>query len=107
MLDAPTIDYMIEKNPSRGLKQVPIQADPAFPQLTSKQYTVLGMNGQNTDLFDAFNAGIAWLWRTKQVNGLMAKYGVDNPDYLMPPPKGSAHWRGSRRRWDYHRSICT
>ncbi len=87
VLDAPTIDYMIEKNPSWGLKQVPIQPDAAFPQLTSKQYTVMGMNGQNTDLFDAFNAGVAWLWRTKQIDAMMAKYGVDNPDYLVPPAK--------------------
>jgi ABC-type amino acid transport substrate-binding protein len=85
MLDAPTVDYMILQNPGYGLKQVPVAHDAAFPQLTSKQHTVMGMNQDNPDLFDAVNAGVAWLWRTKTNAQLLAKYGVANPDYLVPP----------------------
>jgi len=59
--------------------------DPAFPQLTSKQHTVMGMNQENPDLFDAVNAGVKWLWQTKLNAKLLAKYGVGNPDYLVPP----------------------
>jgi polar amino acid transport system substrate-binding protein len=64
-LDAPTVAYLIQQNPSWGLKQVPLDQDSAFPILTTKQHTVFGLNGENSDLFDAVNAGVAWLWRTK------------------------------------------
>jgi ABC-type amino acid transport substrate-binding protein len=87
VLDAPLVDYMILKNPDWNLKQVPIAPDPAFPQLTGKQHTVMGMNQQNFDLFDAVNAGVKWLWKTKQNAVLMQKYGIGNPDYLVSPEK--------------------
>jgi ABC-type amino acid transport substrate-binding protein len=87
VLDAPLVDYMILKNPDWNLKQVPMAPDPAFPQLTSKQHTVMGMNQQNFDLFDAVNAGVKWLWKTKQNAVLMQKYGIGNPGYLVPPEK--------------------
>jgi polar amino acid transport system substrate-binding protein len=85
MLDPPTVDYMILQNADWGLKQIPIVHDDAFPQLTSKQHTVMGMNQGNPDLFDAVNAGVAWLWKTNTNGQLLAKYGVKNPDYLVPP----------------------
>ena len=84
-LDAPTVDYMILQNPGWGLKQVPVVHSDAFPQLTSKQHTVMGMNQDNPDLFDAVNAGVKWLWRTKLNAQCLARYGVANPDYLVPP----------------------
>ena len=87
VLDAPLVDYMILKNPSWNLKQVPMMHDDAFPQITSKQHTVMGMNQQNFDLFDAVNAGVKWMWKTGQNAALMKKYGIANPDYLVPPPK--------------------
>jgi polar amino acid transport system substrate-binding protein len=87
VLDGPLVDYMILKNPNWNLKQVPLAADPAFPQLTSKQHTVMGMNQENFDLFDAVNAGVKWMWQTRQNAALMQKYGISNPDYLVPPEK--------------------
>jgi ABC-type amino acid transport substrate-binding protein len=87
VLDGPLVDYMILKNPNWNLKQVALTADPAFPQLTSKQHTVMGMNQENYDLFDAVNAGVKWMWQTKQNAALMQKYGISNPDYLIPPEK--------------------
>lgn len=85
ILDAPTVDYMILQNPGWGLKQVPVVHNADFPQLTSKQHTVMGLNQDNPDLFDAVNAGVKWLWRTKLNAEFLAKYGVKNPDYLVPP----------------------
>jgi polar amino acid transport system substrate-binding protein len=87
VLDGPLVDYLILKNPNWNLKQIPIVPDPAFPQLTSKQHTVMGMNQENFDLFDAVNQGVKWLWKTKQNGELMRKYGISNPDYLVPPDK--------------------
>jgi polar amino acid transport system substrate-binding protein len=87
VLDGPLVDYMILNNPNWNLKQVALMVDPAFPQLTSRQHTVLGMNQQNFDLFDAVNAGVKWMWRTKQNAELMRRYGINNPDYLIAPEK--------------------
>src|SRR4051812_8620805 len=87
VLDGPLVDYMILKNPNWNLKQVPLLPDPAYPQLTSKQHTVLGMTPDNPDLFDAVNAGVKWMWKTGQNAALMKKYGISNPDYLVPPEK--------------------
>ena len=85
VLDGPLVDYMILKNPNWNLKQVALVADADFPQLTSKQHTVTGMNQDNHDLFDAVNAGVKWMWATKQNAALMQKYGIGNPDYLVAP----------------------
>jgi ABC-type amino acid transport substrate-binding protein len=89
VLDGPLVDYMILKNPNWNLKQVPMVLDADYPQLTSKQFTVMGMNQDNHDLFDAVNAGVKWMWKTKQNAALMQKYGIGNPDYLVPPPKNA------------------
>src|SRR5262245_6826667 len=83
-LDAPTIDYLSLQDPGWGLKQVPMLFDKAFPLLTSKRPSAMGMNQDNPDLFDAVNDGVKWLWRTKLNARLLAKYGVTNPDYLVP-----------------------
>ena len=85
-LDGPLMDYMILQNPSWELKTVALQHDPAFPQFTSKQYTVMGMNQDNHELFDAVNDGVKWLWATGKNADLMREYGIKNPDYLVPPP---------------------
>jgi polar amino acid transport system substrate-binding protein len=85
LLDGPLMDYMILQNPDWELKTVPLRRDPGFPQLTSKQHTVMGMNQENHDLFDAVNAGVKWLWATKTNAALMQKFGIKNPDYLEPP----------------------
>jgi polar amino acid transport system substrate-binding protein len=85
MLDPPIIDYMILQNPEIGIKQVPMKQDPAFPDVTGKQFSVIGMNIENFDLFDAFNDGVKWLWKTGQNKEILAKYGITNPDYLVPP----------------------
>ena len=84
-LDAPTVAYLIKQNPSWGLKQVPLDQDSAFPILTTKQHTVFGLNGENSDLFDAVNAGVAWLWRTKLNAHLLTKYGISSATYYVPP----------------------
>ena len=84
VLDAPFVAALLQSNAAVGLKQMPIAQDPAYPILTSKQNTVMGMNAQNTDLFDAVNAGVRWLWASKANAAILAKYGMTDPDYLTP-----------------------
>jgi polar amino acid transport system substrate-binding protein len=84
VLDAPIIDYIIQQNPDFKLKQLPLAADPAFPALTSKFSAIWGMDPKNYDLFDAVNQGLAWLHKSGEVARVLAKYGITNPDYLVP-----------------------
>jgi ABC-type amino acid transport substrate-binding protein len=86
VLDAPTIDYMIQQNPNWGLKQIPIAFDAAFPSLTGKFASIWGVSPDKPELFDGLNQGIKWLWKTGQIKTILAKYGITNPDYLEPLP---------------------
>jgi polar amino acid transport system substrate-binding protein len=47
----------------------------------------MGMNLENYDLFDAVNAGVHWLWKTKKNVETLARYGITNPEYEIPPEK--------------------
>jgi ABC-type amino acid transport substrate-binding protein len=84
VLDAPTIDYMLLRNPGWNLRQVPLLYDAEFPLLTARRPSAIGLSQSNPDLFDAVNDGVKWLWRTGLNGKLLAKYGVANPDYLVP-----------------------
>lgn len=84
VLDAPVIDYIILQNPGFGLKQIPLQTHPDFPTLTSKFSAIWGIPPSNTDLFDAVNQGLRWLHATGQSAEILAKYGLTNPDYMLP-----------------------
>lgn len=89
VLDAPVIDYMIQQN-ALALKQVPIVYDDTLPLLTRKNNAIWATYGQNPDLYDAINAGIAWLWKTGQIKEILGKYGITNPAYLeatTPSPR--------------------
>ncbi len=87
VLDAPTIDYMILQDPSLKLKQIPMSYDEKFPSLTAKFEAIWGVHPQNQDLFDGVNQGLRWLKSTDQIRPILAKYGIKNPDYLVPPAK--------------------
>jgi ABC-type amino acid transport substrate-binding protein len=84
VLDAPTIDYMILEKPDMKLKQIPIAFDEQYPSLTGKFEAIWGVYPQNQDLFDAINQGVRWLKATNQIAPTLAKYGIKNPDYLVP-----------------------
>ncbi|ALP68565.1 substrate-binding periplasmic protein [Paraburkholderia caribensis] len=84
-LDGPIVGYMIQQNPTWNLKLIPITPFDGFKVLGTKQYSVIGMNGENPDLFDAVNAGVKWLWRTKENTRILQKYGMTSSTYLVPP----------------------
>ncbi len=85
VLDAPFVAAMIQNNASMGVKQLPIAVDPAYPIMSNKQHSVMGMNAENQDLFDAVNTGVRWLWAKKRNAEILKTYGMTNPDYLVPP----------------------
>lgn len=84
-LDGPIVGYMMAQNTSWNLKLVPITPFPGFAVLGTKQYSVIGMNGDNPDLFDAVNAGVQWFWHAHAAGKVLSKYGMSSPAYLVPP----------------------
>lgn len=74
----------VQQNPSWGLKQIPIGFDAVYPSLTGKFASIWGVSLDKQDLFDGINEGVRWLWRTNQIKPILAKYGINNPDYLQP-----------------------
>lgn len=87
VLDAMEVDYVLLKNPDLKLKQVPLRQSESFPLLTEKGVTVMGMSLENKELFDAINAGVSWLWKSKTNAEVLSRNGMSNPDYLVAPKK--------------------
>ena len=85
VLDGPTVDYMLIKNPGLDLKLVPTKPNADYPSLTGKGRSVMGMSLDNLDLFDAVNAGVKWLWSSKTNAECLARYGMTSPDYMVAP----------------------
>jgi len=85
VLDAPIVDYVIGLNRGWGLKQVRIARNPDYPIIGRPQHSIWGMSPTNHQLYDAVNAGIAWLWRTGQVADILRRYGMSDPGYLERP----------------------
>lgn len=87
VMDSMNVDYMIEQNPGLDLKQLAIKPNSVYPSLSGRSQAVMGMNIENTELFDAINDGIKWLWRTKTNAELLARNGMKNADYMVPIKK--------------------
>jgi polar amino acid transport system substrate-binding protein len=84
ILDPTLIAYSVSKDPSLNLKHVVFKPDPGFATLTNRSQTVFGMRLENPDLLDAVNAGVKWMWQTKQTQKIFAKYGLTEPTYFEP-----------------------
>jgi polar amino acid transport system substrate-binding protein len=84
VLDGMSVDYMLLQKPGLEIKLVPIKENTQYPNLTGKGRAVMGMNLENTDLFDAVNAGVKWLWASKTNAACLARNGMTSPDYMVP-----------------------
>src|SRR5436190_1813596 len=80
VLDSMTVDYLLLQQPDLPLKQVPVKPNGEYPNLSGRGRAVTRMNMENPDLFDAYNAGVAWLWRSKKNAEFLAQNGMTNPD---------------------------
>ena len=105
VLDGPLVDYMILKNPNWNLKQV---ADRARSGLSAAHQQAAHRDGhepgQSRPVRRRSTPGVKWMWKTKQNAALMQKYGISNPDYLVPPDEEPAHRRRPRRAGQRHRT---
>ena len=84
ILDPTLVAYSVSKDPGLNLKHVVFKPDSAFATLTNRSQAVFGMRLENPDLLDAVNAGVKWMWQTKQTQKIFAKYGLTEPAYFEP-----------------------
>ncbi|NTH49175.1 amino acid ABC transporter substrate-binding protein [Agrobacterium rhizogenes] len=84
VLDGMSVDYMLLQNPGIELKLVAIKPNTQYAGLTGKGQAVMGMNFENTDLFDAVNDGVKWLWKSKTNAECLARNGMKDVDYMIP-----------------------
>jgi polar amino acid transport system substrate-binding protein len=85
ILDPPLVELAIRQNPAWGLHQVPLDPDPAFPIMSTKYNATLGVRMEATRLAEVINAEIAELWATCMNQNIMARYGMTDPSYFIPP----------------------
>jgi L-cystine transport system substrate-binding protein len=85
ILDPPLIALAMKEHPQWGLHQVPLAPDPAFPIMSTKYNATMAMRKEARGLADAINAEIANLWATCENQTIMAKYGVTDPSFFVPP----------------------
>jgi polar amino acid transport system substrate-binding protein len=85
ILDPPLVDLAIRQHPEWNLHQVGLDPDPAFPIMSTKYNATLGVRMEATRLAEVINAEIAELWATCMNQNIMARYGMTNPSYFIPP----------------------
>jgi cystine transport system substrate-binding protein len=85
ILDPPLVALAIEEHPEWGLRQLPLDPDPAFPVMSTKYNAVIAIRKDAAGLADAINRQIAELWATCANERVMAKYGIADASFFTPP----------------------
>lgn len=86
ILDPPLIQYVMQQNPDWKLHQVAL--DPIidkYPIMSTKYNIIMGINRDNTELHAAINKEIAKVWAQCENKKTMAKYGLSDPSWFIPP----------------------
>ena len=85
ILDPPLVALAIKEHPEWDVRQVALDPDPAFPIMSTKYNATMGIRKDATGLADAINTEIANLWATCTNQEIMAKYGVTDASFFVPP----------------------
>ena len=86
ILDPPLMQLAINENPDWNLHQVELQPEPdKYPIMSQKYNIIFGINPELQDLHDAINQEIAKVWADCTNVELMAKYGLGDKSWFIPP----------------------
>ena len=97
ILDPALVELAIRQNPGWSLHQVPLDPDPAFPIMSTKYNATMAVRKEATHLAAAINAEIGELWEACTNQRILARYGVTNPTFFLPPDPNLACRRGPTR----------
>lgn len=88
ILDPPLVQYAIFQHPEWKLKQIPVQPEPdKYPIMSSKYNVIFGINKDQPELAEAINTAIKQVWKDCLNVKVMAKYGLGDKAWFVPPEK--------------------
>jgi ABC-type amino acid transport substrate-binding protein len=86
ILDPPLMQYAISQHPEWKLKQVPVDPEPdRYPVMSTKYNVIFGINKNEPELAEAVNAAIKDIWKECLNVKAMAKYGLGDKAWFVPP----------------------
>ena len=88
ILDPPLVQYGIFQHPEWKLKQVALTPEvDKYPIMSTKYNVIFGINKSEPELADAVNAAITKAWADCINVKAMAKYGLGDKAWFIPPEK--------------------
>jgi L-cystine transport system substrate-binding protein len=86
ILDPPLVQYGIFQHPEWKLHQVPLTPEPdKYPVMSTKYNVIFGFNKNEPELAEAANAAIQKIWADCLNVKSMAKYGLGDKAWFIPP----------------------
>ncbi|MEX2010021.1 MAG: ABC transporter substrate-binding protein [Dongiaceae bacterium] len=85
ILDPPLMQWGISQHPEWDLHQVAVEPDSRYPVMSTKYNVIFGVNKDEPELAAAMNEVIAKLWSDCSNVKVMAKYGLGDKDWFIPP----------------------
>ena len=88
ILDPPLVQYAIFQHPEWKLKQIPVTPEPEkYPVMSTKYNVIFGINKNEPELAEAINSAIKQAWKDCINVKAMAKYGLGDKAWFVPPEK--------------------
>lgn len=88
ILDPPLVQYAIFQHPEWKLKQLPLTPEPdKYPIMSTKYNVIFGINKNEPELAEAINGAIKQVWKDCLNVKAMAKYGLGDKAWFIPPEK--------------------
>jgi ABC-type amino acid transport substrate-binding protein len=86
ILDPPLVQYAVFQHPEWKIKQVPLKPEPdRYPVMSTKYNVIFGINKNEPELAEAINGAIKQVWADCLNVKTMAKYGLGDKDWFVPP----------------------
>jgi L-cystine transport system substrate-binding protein len=88
ILDPPLMQYGIAQHPEWNLHQIALDPMPdKYPVMSTKYSVIFGINKAENGLTEAVNAAIGEIWKDCLNVKAMAKYGLADKAWFIPPEK--------------------
>jgi polar amino acid transport system substrate-binding protein len=88
ILDPPLVQYAIFQHPEWKIKQLPLSPEPEkYPVMSTKYSVIFGINKNEPELAEAINGAIKQIWADCLNVKTMAKYGLGDKAWFVPPEK--------------------
>lgn len=88
ILDPPLVQWIIKQHPEYNIHQLQIDPEPdKYPVMSTKYSVIFGINKNEPELAEAMNKEILAAWKDCTNVKVMAKYGLGDKAWFIPPAK--------------------